>query len=200
MATLSLKKTTAETQQKPKKEKPENKENKENKEELTKKHKKHKKYKKKKKQESVKKVHKTLEWLCSRFPKCFNLEDRQPLEIGIKQKIVTIAAREENSPTQNQIQKALKRYTISLQYFDALICKTHRIDLEGNLSQEITNPEKDNALNNKDRILASIEKRKKKEEERATAKAKKEVTEAVKEEAPGEILEEHPLKSLDCET
>lgn len=86
-----------------------------------------------------------LELLIQDFPNCFSLEDPKPL----KQKIhadIQNHFREELSKRQlKDLRGCLHRYTNSKQYHQSMLVASHRIDLNGNPVEEISQEHRDHS-------------------------------------------------------
>lgn len=87
----------------------------------------------------------SVQWLCEKFPKCFNYEKPLPLKTGIVKDLRVILKDQDNSLRKKPINRAVAFYTASNQYQEALIKQTHRIDLEGNPVELILQTHKEHA-------------------------------------------------------
>jgi ProP effector len=72
------------------------------------------------------------QWLFHQFPKCFREDHALPLKVGILKDIFDKLP-EDKSISRLQIRRALKFYTNHPAYQRALVYKTERVDLEGNV-------------------------------------------------------------------
>lgn len=97
-------------------------------------------------------VQNALAWLFNRFPKCFNLQKRLPLELSVKKKIIALVKDEEDRPSYKDIRKAVKYYKGNLKYHLGVIYQTHRIDLEGTHAQQVDIKAKEIAKVNRAKI------------------------------------------------
>ena len=96
--------------------------------------------KKRKRKQAIEDVNVLIE----SFPKCFNLKTPKPLKAGINQEIY--AAFGDSAPmTKTRIGRALKRYTHGPVYLKALETETHRVGLNGERAQEITEEDRERA-------------------------------------------------------
>lgn len=68
-----------------------------------------------------------LKWLCERYPRCFNLENRQPIKIGIAEEIATGWP----SESRHTMRKALQIYTTDPSYLANCAVGKPRIGLDG---------------------------------------------------------------------
>ena len=84
-----------------------------------------------------------LGYLLKTYPKAFDLKNRKPLKIRIHKEIHEQMS--EPKPTMMEIRKALKKYTMSRAYAHGMVTNTHRIDLEGNLVEEVSEQHKTDA-------------------------------------------------------
>jgi ProP effector len=78
-----------------------------------------------------------LTWLCERFPKCFSLISPMPLKIGITGDIENVLFEEANCPSLKDIKSALRIYTHTLKYYNCLINVRHRVDLNGEPTEDV---------------------------------------------------------------
>jgi sRNA-binding protein len=85
-------------------------------------------------------MHEGIARLAELYPNCFR-QPRQPLKIGIHNDV--IARHPELRPS--LIASALKTYTRSVGYLEALTAGTPRIDLEGNVAGEVTATDEEDA-------------------------------------------------------
>lgn len=85
-------------------------------------------------------INQALTWLCDTYPNCFNAKDPKPLKIRIWQDILGNMKRESSSdqPSSMSVRQALHHYTCNLLYHQAMLNNSHRIDLEGQTADEIT--------------------------------------------------------------
>lgn len=92
------------------------------------------------KQERSARINQALTWLCETYPNCFNLKDPKLLKIGIAKDISEAMKREPSSdqPGPMSVRQALHHYTCNLLYHQAMLNNSHRIDLEGQTADEIT--------------------------------------------------------------
>ncbi len=84
-----------------------------------------------------------IDWLCTTYPNCFSKEDPKPLSVGIFKDILLRG----NWPhSKTFLSSTLKFYTKSTTYQKAIIELERRYLLNGDLSQEITDFEKESAI------------------------------------------------------
>jgi ProP effector len=84
--------------------------------------------------------------LAKRFPRCFDEQNRRPLKIGINTDVVVAMA---GAMTARDVAGALRFYTGSILYQQALTAGAGRIDLDGNLAGTVTPEEEAAALDKK---------------------------------------------------
>jgi ProP effector len=72
------------------------------------------------------------QWLFRQFPKCFREDHALPLKVGILKDIFDKLP-DDKSISRLQIRRALKFYTNHPAYQRALVYKTERVNLEGNV-------------------------------------------------------------------
>ncbi|MBL9029761.1 MAG: ProQ/FinO family protein [Caedimonas sp.] len=84
---------------------------------------------------------KTILWLSEKFPQCFTIKNPVPLKKSIHEDIFKLDLEEED-PSKTKIRKALALYTSRMRYLQAFEMATHRYDLQGNPTEEITEKEK----------------------------------------------------------
>jgi ProP effector len=70
----------------------------------------------------------TVAMLCQRWPKCFDLNNRRPLKIGIAHDLVRELG---DAVSQSELQGALNLYCGHLVYLSTLTAGTSRLDLQG---------------------------------------------------------------------
>lgn len=83
-------------------------------------------------------LNKVIEVLASKFPESFTIKgDAKPLKIGI---FADIAERltEQDEVSKTQVRHALRRYTNSWRYLEAVVKGGSRVDLDGNSFEELT--------------------------------------------------------------
>lgn len=84
-------------------------------------------------------IKEALAWLCEMYPNCFNLKDPKPLKIGITKDILAAMSSEPTDhPSILSIRQAIHHYTCNMLYHQAMLSNAHRIDLEGQTADEIT--------------------------------------------------------------
>jgi ProP effector len=69
-----------------------------------------------------------LDFLCQRFPKCFDLSNPQPLKIGIRKDILASIPIE---VSRNAIENAINVYVKNLDYLKNVVDGRGRVDLQG---------------------------------------------------------------------
>ena len=80
------------------------------------------------------KAEKTLEWLAHIFPRCFSLGLPRPLKLTINKDLLEAMHSLETTakmPSRKSIPRALRLYTTSLSYHQAILNHPHRINLHG---------------------------------------------------------------------
>ena len=79
-----------------------------------------------------------IEFLANKFPQSFSVKgDAKPLKIGIFADIAEQIT-EEDPVSKTQVRHALRRYTNSWRYLEAVIKGGQRVDLDGNDVEELT--------------------------------------------------------------
>ncbi len=83
-------------------------------------------------------LNKVIEFLTVKFPKSFTLKgDVKPLKVGIFNDIAAQIA-EDDPVSKTQVRHALRRYTNSWRYLEAVVKGGQRVDLEGNDAEPLT--------------------------------------------------------------
>ena len=83
-------------------------------------------------------LNKVIEFLTIKFPKSFSLKgEAKPLKVGIFNDIAGQIG-EEDPVSKTQIRHALRRYTNSWRYLEAVVKGGQRVDLEGNDAEPLT--------------------------------------------------------------
>lgn len=118
------------------------------------------------------------------YPNCFSLENRKPLKIGITKELVKLHPDIKKS----HIVMTIESYVKTLDYYNTFANYSHRIDLNGNPAEEITEQEKYRAAHFEEYMAIHAEKL-------AAKRAKK----AAKEQAELEELEQLRLQGYDIE-
>ena len=77
---------------------------------------------------SVRMAKPAMDFLCARYPRCFNVDNPQPLKIGIQHDIRDQLPLE---ISRNAIANALEWYSRRLEYLNTVIEGHVRIDLDG---------------------------------------------------------------------
>ena len=90
------------------------------------------------------KFRKTLTWLQKTFPDCFNADQPKPLKIRIELDLFEKITEHPEFSRLN-MRKALAYYTSRLKYHESFLTQTHRVDLNGNPVDEITDPQRAHA-------------------------------------------------------
>lgn len=88
----------------------------------------------------LKRRDKTLRWLCTKYPLCFNKQNPVPLKIGINEDIFAILPK---YISRGIIRKALAHYTRLSNYLNALISNSNRYNLSGEIVGTISEKERD---------------------------------------------------------
>jgi len=83
---------------------------------------------KSKRQRNYEMIGEALKWLCDRYPRCFNMENRQPIKIGLGEEIAMGWPRE----ARKAMRAALQIYTTDPSYLANCVVGKPRIDLDGN--------------------------------------------------------------------
>lgn len=89
---------------------------------------------------------KTIQSLEKKFPQCFSLRNPQPLKVNILYDLYEQLAHHEDEISKSKLRGALKFYTRSTFYLNSLVNSTHRINLNGELVEMITQDHKDFTL------------------------------------------------------
>ena len=106
--------------------------------------------------EKRQKLFKTVEWLEETFPMCFSKAEPKPLKLRIEFDIFALI--QENADFSNvNIRNALGFYTTRLAYQESFLTHSHRIDLDGNQSDELEQNHKDFALTRIEGLKEKIE-------------------------------------------
>lgn len=89
----------------------------------------------------------TLNWLAKTFPEAFDTRHRiRPLKIGIMKDVLDYAQTLENKPFSNsKLRQAVVMFTHRIDYLTAVKLKNPRIDLYGQVVEEITDKQAKNA-------------------------------------------------------
>ena len=83
-------------------------------------------------------LNKIIEFLAERFPKGFSVKgEAKPLKVGIFNDIAEQLT-EDDAVSKTQVRHALRRYTNSWRYLEAVTKGGNRVDLEGNPVEELT--------------------------------------------------------------
>ena len=102
-------------------------------------------------------IQKAIAVLCEKFPKAFSLqqEEIRPLKIGIindlKDRIADL-----DGVSLSKIRAAVRKYTYSIQYLDAVKEGTKRVDLDGNEVSEVTKEHEDYSQEQKKLVLEKL--------------------------------------------
>ncbi|NRA71044.1 MAG: RNA chaperone ProQ [Gammaproteobacteria bacterium] len=107
-----------------------------------------------------------IAYLAEKFPKCFTLKgDAQPLKIGLFQ---DLAARlsEDDTVSKTQLRGAIRHYTTSWRYLRGTKAGAKRVDLDGELGEELS----EDHIEHAQKVLSESQKKAK---ERNDAKAPK---------------------------
>lgn len=83
---------------------------------------------------------KTLRWLCSKYPLCFNKQNPVPLKIGVNEDIFAILPK---YISRGVVRKALAHYTRLSRYLNALVSNSNRYNLNGEIVGTISEKERD---------------------------------------------------------
>jgi hypothetical protein len=88
-----------------------------------------------------------LKWLCQTYPACFNLQDPKPLKVGIVKDILKAMTQkpESDQPSHVSIRHAMAYYVQGRLYHQAILNSSHRCDLTGQQTEEITAQDRDHA-------------------------------------------------------
>lgn len=82
--------------------------------------------------------------LIEAFPKCFNLKTPKPLKVGINQEIFEVWG--ENTPmTRTRLYRAIRWYAHSKAYLSSFDTEKHRLGLNEEMEQEITEEDRERA-------------------------------------------------------
>ena len=93
----------------------------------------------------------TKAWLEATFPEVFDFAHPKPLKLGIHRDIL---AAHSGHPAKTQIRKALKHYTQSVAYRQALLAEEGRYNLKGEKVEEITQGHKTYAQKKLDSVTS----------------------------------------------
>lgn len=102
-------------------------------------------------------IQKAIAVLCEKFPKAFSLkqEEVKPLKVGIindlKEKIAEL-----DGISLSKIRAAVRKYTYSIQYLDAVKAGSKRVDLDGNEVSEVTKEHEDYSQEQKKQVLEKL--------------------------------------------
>lgn len=99
-----------------------------------------------------------LERLIRDFPNCFSLEDPRPLKQKIHADIQNHFGAEFSKRQLKDLRGCLHRYTNSKQYHQSMLVASHRIDLNGNPVEEISQEHREHS---KQRLSRFVERDKK---------------------------------------
>ena len=117
-------------------------------------------------------INKVIAFLAERFPQSFTAKGSvKPLKIGIFADI-SAAITDEDPVSKTQIRQALRRYTNSWRYLDAVTKGGQRIDLQGNDFEEVTQEHIDHASTQLAESKAKFQERKKAEQAKKRAENK----------------------------
>lgn len=100
-----------------------------------------------------------LKRLIQDFPNCFSLEDPKPLKQKIHADIQNHFGEEVSKRQFKDLRGCLHRYTNSKQYHQSMLVAPHRIDLNGNPVEEISQEHRDHS---KQRLSRFVERDRKK--------------------------------------
>ncbi|MCG7535086.1 RNA chaperone ProQ [Pseudoalteromonas sp. OOF1S-7] len=109
----------------------------------------------------LKDIKEVLDFLYAEFPQCFKQKDGiKPLKVGI---FKDIAARIEGSEkvSKTQVRQALRKYTSSWRYLEAVINNEFRVDLDGNDAEKVEQEHVEHAQKALEESRAKMAKRKK---------------------------------------
>ncbi|MBQ4812609.1 RNA chaperone ProQ [Pseudoalteromonas luteoviolacea] len=109
----------------------------------------------------LKDINEVLEFLYSEFPQCFKQKDGiKPLKVGIFKDIAEkIEGSEKVSKT--QVRQALRKYTSSWRYLEAVTKNEFRVDLEGAQAEKVEQEHVEHAQKALEESRAKMAKRKK---------------------------------------
>ena len=79
---------------------------------------------------------KLIDRLIEAFPAAFAIRHRKPLKLGVRDDLVPWA--EKNDISTSKLSRAIRHYVSSKTYLKGTLENTHRVDLEGNLAEEVT--------------------------------------------------------------
>lgn len=84
-----------------------------------------------------------LSWLAETFPEPFNTEKQvRPLKKGIMQDILAyLDANPDNSMSKTKIREAVVMFTRRMEYLVCVKCRNKRIDLQGNVVEDVSDKE-----------------------------------------------------------
>jgi ProP effector len=106
-------------------------------------------------------LNKVIEFLAAKFPESFSVKGpAKPLKVGIFNDIAE-AISDEDPVSKTQIRHALRRYTNSWRYLEAVCNGSARVDLQGNDVEELTDEHKSHAQQQLDESKARFAEKKK---------------------------------------
>ena len=110
-------------------------------------------------------AHQALLWLCHTYPACFDLQDPQPLKIGILKDLFSPVTPPPTAdqPSHNSLRRALSQYTRRRRYHQALLNAAHRYDLTGHPCDDLTPEQRAHAqaqLETKDQVKQQKQRKK----------------------------------------
>ncbi|KZN52262.1 RNA chaperone ProQ [Pseudoalteromonas luteoviolacea] len=114
----------------------------------------------------LKDINEVLEFLYSEFPQCFKQKDGiKPLKVGI---FKDIAEKIEGSDkvSKTQVRQALRKYTSSWRYLEAVTKNEFRVDLEGGQAEKVEQEHVEHAQKALEESRAKMAKRKKQQRPR----------------------------------
>lgn len=84
------------------------------------------------KQNKRQRIKDALQWLCTRYPDCFNLLVPKPLKLKIEEDIFKdCEAISKELPSKKSLRDAISYYAHNIKYLKSCLKQTHRIDLQG---------------------------------------------------------------------
>ncbi|KKO46733.1 prop expression regulator [Arsukibacterium ikkense] len=92
-------------------------------------------------------VKEVLAYLAEKFPLCFSVKgEAKPLKIGIFQDLA-VQLEQDNLVSKTQLRQALRVYTSSWRYLEAIQVGVARVNLQGEAGEQIDQQQADHALN-----------------------------------------------------
>ena len=114
---------------------------------------------------------KLIDRLIEAFPAAFAIRHRKPLKLGVRDDLVPWA--EKNDISTSKLSRAIRHYVSSKTYLKGTLENTHRVDLEGNLAEKVTDENRKYAEGKLKEIAKIRERMKNQSETTGTSTAEK---------------------------